>query len=864
MAANKEYRIIINAVGKGIRATTKNLSEGMTRGKKAMTAFNAAATKGRRVSNQLTSSIKGLVGAYAGWQGVTGAVRIIKDADQATFNLSSSVKAANREFENTGNLDEWQQRIDSLSKRLVIYSDTALKNAAARTVDMTKRLGLEADQMEELIARAGDLGAGKVDLEGAIERVSAAMRGEAESAEYLGLTLNENYIKDWYEANAATETAWKNLTDVQKAQVRYQVFLEQTNEMQGRAADSAKTLGGAWQLVKKEIDNAVSDNKEVVAAMNQVAQSLRDNAGEIGRAVAGLVTAGAKAAELAIKWKNVIIAIGGTTVVYGVLEKLVGMVKGINAAFAVMTGSSLLTWLARARAGFQALAGAIAASSLALGALVAAFTVGLAAIATDVYLVIKAVKEHNAEWKRAIEHNKQLKRQYEGFKNIRIVPQNLGNLGQKELKELQERLYKARAYYQMFVQELEGKAKEKTYLGAMSHEAKEAEEQLDGARARLTEIRDWIAKVESQSGFEKTKEDIAASDQALKTFKKTAKEAYSAAEAQAKKYGEKIKEINQSIADRELSLQDKIRELRRQNMSDERAAADLRLQAIEKEQAAREALAKYRRSGSERDLELARRFAGEAESSWTQYADGGKEATEEAIGGLKRVNETLDQADKIKINTFQKMKDDAEKAMTDIQDMVDHINANIKLEVPVLLKNLEKARNEINSLIRDETKHIKIKVSKSTSEERAAGGRVGMAKGGRFPGDSKKDSIPVLARPGEGFVRNEALKVWDSRFGRGFFEAINAPWSAAGKSLIQALSGRIQMPKMPNLAPSRPAPTRAFATGGRVSGPGEVFTLNLRAGNVETPLSVLGRGQDLRDQVQALDAELRKMGLSRG
>lgn len=60
-----------------------------------------------------------------------------------------------------------------------------------------------AEQMEVVIARSADLAAGKDTLVGAVERVTAALRVEAEASELLGLTLNENYVKSWYEASAA-------------------------------------------------------------------------------------------------------------------------------------------------------------------------------------------------------------------------------------------------------------------------------------------------------------------------------------------------------------------------------------------------------------------------------------------------------------------------------------------------------------------------------------------------------------------------------------------------------------------------------------------------------------------------------------
>ncbi len=71
-----------------------------------------------------------------------------------------------------------------------------------------------------------------------------------------------------------------------------------------------------------------------------------------------------------------------------------------------------------------------------------------------------------------------------------------------------------------------------------------------------------------------------------------------------------------------------------------------------------------------------------------------------------------------------------------------------------------------------------------------------------------------MARPGEGFVRNEALSVWDRMFGKGFFHGVNNPWSDAGQNIINALKGNLSV-SIPNLQQAT-APRVQFATGGRV------------------------------------------------
>ena len=153
-------------------------------------------------------SLAQLGGMATGFYGVVRAVKSMISATSAgetsSYLLASAVDAANRQFQ-VGSMADWGKRIQQLSGELRIYSQTELETATAKTIEMTKRLGLSADQMEKVIKVSADLSAGKTDLAGGIERTTAALRGEAESAEYLGLTLNETYVQAWYNANGAHE-----------------------------------------------------------------------------------------------------------------------------------------------------------------------------------------------------------------------------------------------------------------------------------------------------------------------------------------------------------------------------------------------------------------------------------------------------------------------------------------------------------------------------------------------------------------------------------------------------------------------------------------------------------------------------------
>jgi tape measure domain-containing protein len=180
------------------------------------------------------------------------------------------------------------------------------------------------------------------------------------------------------------------------------------------------------------------------------------------------------------------------------------------------------------------------------------------------------------------------------------------------------------------------------------------------------------------------------------------------------------------------------------------------------------------------------------------------------VGGLLKGKDAADKTAQATKDMAQTMKQEAAQAYQAIQAVPEALGDGAEAHVSVELDQVDEAQDKIADLTKDETKRITIITE--TKEARANGGRVGMARGGRFPGDSKRDSIPVLARPGEGFVRNEALAVWDRMFGTGFFEGVNNPQGPQGRRIIDALAS--QLPRHNVTRP--PSPPAGFAAGGRV------------------------------------------------
>lgn len=812
----EELKIVISAVSKGVneafKKTGSSMADSLKKGRLAMNAFNKTAKSGHKVVGALKSQMGQLIGAFAGFQALKSATNIIKDADQAVFNMASSVQAASREFKNLGSVKDWEISIHNLSKELKIYSDTALKNAVSRTVDMTKRLGLSKIQMEEVIKRSADLGAGKTDLNGAIERVTAALRGEAEASEYLGLTLNENFIKTWYEARGAMQGAWKDLNDLQKAQIRYSVFLDQSNEMQGRAAASAKTFGGALKLIGKEINNAIVNNQDMTGAMNDLSDTFRANAGDIGEALSELIGILAKAIELAVKYKDVILAMGVAFLSLAVIKKVTLYVQGLNAAFVVMTGMGILAWISDLRVGLNAVALQAGAAGMALkfalagAAAYGAIQIGL--LVKEIWQWRKAQIAARESQDRLIANSDRMIERFKKFKDAKL-PDDITGSAPEDLKRLNDELVKARVYWTA----MKGKMAE---IGDSKG--------LRDADVRLSEINSHLIKIKNTGAFEEVEKVATASADAIKEFETAAKKAYETAKKKAEEYGRKVIEWENKIKYARLSTQDKIRELGRKGMDEETVWMDKKLQAEEKLAAARAAFKK-------KDYQLAEKLAKDSEALYaglaTEVKSGeGKDSVvvqaieqtkEIAIAGVKEVGGFIESVYSEQKNSATAMEKEFSARAAKIKESLDELSKTRTAKVEVELENLNEAKASLeNWLKQPATKIVKIK----TVEAKSSGGPAGMAAGGRLPGYGGGDRISALLEAGEFIIRKEAVR----KYGAGLFAALN----------------NFRLPAIPSV------PRFAYATGGPVSGMG-IRDL----GRVE--IAVGGRGYPVMGEVDVIE-----------
>ena len=500
--------------------------------------------------------------------------------------------------------------------------------------------------------------------------------------------------------------------------------------------------------------------------------------------------------EFGVKYKTMLLIIVGTGAAVIIVGKLVTVINTLSAALVVMTGPTVAAWLVGIRA-------ALVAVTIQAGLLATAFKLTLAGAAAysviQIGSLIKACWDlHKAE--KMLEDTKEQESVVSAHaaENVRKLSEEIG-ITIESMDEFNRMVAEGAIVYD----EASGK---------------------------------WI------QAQQKGQEAVKASTTAIEAFEKAAQKAYDAAIKKAAEYAQKVIAWEEKIKYARLSTEDKIRALQRKGMTDEYAWYDKKRQAEEKLSAAKEALAN-------KDYALAEKLAKDAESLYANLATevkkevGDESVVVKAIGqtvkiataGITEVGKFTEKLYSEQKNAAREMEDQYRESAELIKIELDDIAGDREAKIEITLDGLEAAKNKVENWINDPaTKIVYIK----TVEQKATGGRVlGMARGGRFPGDSKQDSLWVRARPGEGFVRNEALSVWDSLLGPGFFEGINAPWSKAGQRIKAAMSGNISGFSIP--VPG--APRMADASGGRVPDMGlkDMGPVEINLGNKAYP--VMGR-----------------------
>jgi len=177
-----------------------------------------------------------------------------------------------------------------------IQDTTNFSNDAAVATEnifrtLSENYGYTAEQIQQLITISADLAASMgIGLEDAAMRVQSAMRGEAEAAEYLGLTLNDHAL--------GIDRLAASTSEAEKAQIRFNALQEQSAFAMGMAQEQADSTYGTMTELKDSVQDAAQSFGEFLGPLGEIGAFAADNAVKIGLMTLAFAQIGSSASSL--------------------------------------------------------------------------------------------------------------------------------------------------------------------------------------------------------------------------------------------------------------------------------------------------------------------------------------------------------------------------------------------------------------------------------------------------------------------------------------------------------------------------------------------------------------------------------------
>lgn len=230
-------------------------------------------------------------------------------AARSNLSQQQSIAQLNRTYGDAA--DGLKDFADELQRTTTFSNDAAV--ATINTFgSLARNYGLTAEQIKQLTTVTADLAtATGFSLPDAAERVAAAIRGEAESAEALGLSMNQAAID--------SEGLTLTMSNQEAASFRLNALLEQTGFAQGAAAERAQTHAGQMQQLANRVQDAAQSFADWTGPLGESAAVLSDYALQAGVALAGVtkLASGMKEAGAASKIASAAMSPGGLVAAAG-------------------------------------------------------------------------------------------------------------------------------------------------------------------------------------------------------------------------------------------------------------------------------------------------------------------------------------------------------------------------------------------------------------------------------------------------------------------------------------------------------------------------------------------------------------------
>jgi hypothetical protein len=201
------------------------------------------------------------------------------------------------------------------------FSNDAAMAAIDSFGTLARNYDLNTQQIRELTQASADLAAVKgIGLVDAATRVQAAIRGEAESAEYLGLTMNQMAIDH--------DNVTFSMSNAEAGAFRFNAVMDQSAFAMGAAADQADTTYGSMVDLRDGVQDAAQSFGEFLGPVGEVGAFMADNAIQFAAAGLALTQLG----KAAVATRTVMMSLAATHTSVALLGTALGPVGLVAAA----------------------------------------------------------------------------------------------------------------------------------------------------------------------------------------------------------------------------------------------------------------------------------------------------------------------------------------------------------------------------------------------------------------------------------------------------------------------------------------------------------------------------------------------------
>jgi hypothetical protein len=185
-------------------------------------------------------------------------------AGQASVQQAQQIRALDKAY---GDGSQSMQDFAKHIQETTTFSDEQARQAEITASTLARNYGLTTEQIQGLITASADLAAVTgINLDDAVQRTSAAIRGEAESAEALGLTMNQAAIDH--------EGLTLTMSNQEAAAFRLKALMEQSAFATGAAGEAAATTSGKVRQIENAFQDAATGVGGFLGPVGQVAAEL--------------------------------------------------------------------------------------------------------------------------------------------------------------------------------------------------------------------------------------------------------------------------------------------------------------------------------------------------------------------------------------------------------------------------------------------------------------------------------------------------------------------------------------------------------------------------------------------------------------